>query len=224
MNKFVNILLFLLTLPIIGFSLIVGFDLPIEMLKLSGANMPYQQEIFFAFAALVLLIGGRRSIRRWMGVRMVKKIKKFKWNKEMSKERYRQANLYLILEFVLHAFVGVTLYVLTPLVFPVALVFMILAADHLIFAIVARVNKLFRVGMTSKAIVVADRNIKAIYLKGLQEVSVQQQSLFFDYVEELQLDFPISCIEEENREEFKDQLTKLIDRKRVHYSESFKNF
>jgi hypothetical protein len=186
--------------------------------------MPYKLQIFAGFAALIFVIGGRRSIRRWMGLRMVNQISRFKWNAPMAKNRYRQSVLYLILEAVLHLAVAYALYVLTPSTWPVVLVLCVLALDHLFFAFLATQKQLFRVGITSKALLVADRDLKAVYFSGLRKVDKHQQSLFFDYVKDFQIAFPSDCISESDRETFKAVLADNLDRDRVFFSESFKQF
>ena len=113
MNKFINILLLLLVFPAIGLAIIIGFDLPLDFLRMSGANIPYKFEIFCGFAGLVLAVGFRRSPRRWMGVRMVNQLGRFQWNAPMAAHRYRQSMLYLSLEAALHLSVAFGLFLLT---------------------------------------------------------------------------------------------------------------
>ncbi|TNE55495.1 MAG: hypothetical protein EP338_04295 [Bacteroidetes bacterium] len=224
MNKSTNILLFLFSLPILAFTLAISFDMPLEIIKISGANLPYQKELFWSFAAIVFMLGARRSIRRWMGLRMVNQVTRFRWNKTMSLGRYRQSNLYLILEGVLHLIMAYGFWTLTERSYPVVLAFSILGLDHLVFALLSSSKRWFRVGLTGKAIVVADRQVTAIYLQGLKAVSVQQESIFFDYGNDLQLDFPVSCIEQEDRQSFREELEQVVNRNKVHFSDSFKSF
>lgn len=73
----------------------------------------------------------------------------------------------------------------------------------------------FRVGLSSKAILVADREVLLIYLNGLRKVSVSQQTVYFDYSENLQLSFPLDCIEEPQKANFFNALEGQIDRDRV---------
>ena len=84
MNKSINILLGLLLFPTMALAIFVGFDLPIEMIKMSGNNLPYKDYIFLGLGLLILIVILRRSIRRWMGMRIVNQVKKFKWNAEVS--------------------------------------------------------------------------------------------------------------------------------------------
>lgn len=224
MNKFINILLLVITFPIILFSIVIGFDIPVEFVKMSGANLPYKTEIFLILASLVFVIGVRRSIRRWIGIRLVNKTSRFQWNAPMGKSRYKQAMLYLYLEALVHVFVAVALYSITNEAFPVALVYVVLALDHLVFAFITNSKKLFRVGITSKAILIADRDVKVVYFTGLKKVDKHQQSLFFDYIKDLQISIPSECIDESQRANFKEKLASNLDRDRVFFTESFKNY
>jgi len=224
MNKSINIFLVLFIIPAIAFSIVVGFDISIEFLKTSGKFIPFQKTIFASFAALFFLMGIRRTSKRWSGIRMVNQIAKFQWNEPVDKQRVSQANLYLIIEAVIHFMVSMVFLILTPKSIWISCVFFALGLDHLIFCIIGNLKKLWRVGITNKAVVVADRDFKVLYFSGLRKVSVHQQSIFFDYIKELQLSFPIQCIKQENRQSFVAKLEEKVDREKVFFSESFKDF
>ncbi len=224
MNKSINIFLVLSIIPAIAFSIVVGFDISIEFLRTSGKFIPYQKTIFASFAALFFSMGIRRTSKRWSGIRMVYQITKFQWNEPIDRQRVTQANLYLIIEAVIHFMVSLVFLILTPKSIWISCVFFALGLDHLIFCIVGNVKKLWRVGVTNKAVVVADRDFKVLYFSGLRKVSVHQQSIFFDYIKELQLSFPIQSIKPENRQSFVAQLEEKVDREKVFFSESFKDF
>ena len=102
---------------------------------------------------------------------------------------------------------------LSQVAFFVATAYLILALDTILFPLIN--GKEFRVGLSSKAILVADREIVLIYLNGLRKVSVSQQTIYFDYIEELQLSFPLDCIEPGQKTEFFEALEGQIDRDRV---------
>jgi hypothetical protein len=224
MNKFINILLLLILFPVISFTIIVGFDIPLEFLKISGANMPYINEVFYVFAILIFLIGVRRSLKRWLGIRMVNQTVRFQWTAPMGENRYKQSTLYLFLEAILHFFMATALYQISDYSLPVVFVLVVLALDHVFFAIITKSKNLYRVGITSKAIVIADRDVKVVYFSGLRKVDKQQQSLFFDYIKDLQISFPTDCINESFRAEFKEKLASKLDRDSIFFSESFKSF
>ena len=224
MNKSVNILLILLLIPVFGLSIFVGFDLPIELLKTSGKNLPYQHVIFITFGILIFLLGVRRSMQRWVGIKMVNNLEKYQWNEEIDAKRKSQINMYLLIEGIMHLLVGFALVALTSKVLVIATVFFALGIDHLLFCLFGNIKKVWRVGVTNKAIVVAERDFKVIYFSGLRRVSVHQQTLFFDYIKELQLAISIDSISPKNRTSFRNVLEEKLNRDKVHFSETFKEF
>ncbi len=224
MNKSVNILLILLLIPVFGLSIFVGFDLPIEFLKTSGKNLPYQHVIFITFGIFIFLLGVRRSMQRWVGIKMVNSLEKYQWNEEIDAKRKSQINMYLMIEGVMHILVAFALVALSQKALVIATVFFALGLDHLIFCLFGNIKKVWRVGVTNKAIVVAERDFKVIYFSGLRRVTVHQQTLFFDYIKELQLAISIDSISPENRAAFRNVLAEKLNRDKVHFSETFKEF
>ena len=204
-------------MPTLTLAIYVGFDLPVEMLRTSGSQIPYKEEIFLGLGIVIFLLILRRSIRRWMGMRIVNQVKRFKWNKEVSRDRVKRVMTYQILEALIMSWVAAGLYVLTPLAIVPAIAFGIGVLDNLIFAIVGR-NKKFRVGVSSKAVIVADREVTLLYFTGLRKISTHQQTLYFDYIKGLQLRFPTNCIDPAERDEFNEALEAQIDRDRVFFS------
>jgi hypothetical protein len=213
MNSFINLLLLVMSLPTLLFSVFVGFDLPIDFLNTTGARLPYSNEVYLVLGLVILIIGLRRTIRRWMGVSMVKQMSKFVWNAPISKTRRMRVFVYNSIEGVVFLSLAFAHWFLTPNAFFVLLVYLILALDSFLFVLINQSN--FRVGLSSKAILVADREVLLIYLNGLRKVSVSQQTVYFDYSENLQLSFPLDCIEEQQKANFFASLEGQIDRDRV---------
>ena len=222
MNKSINILLFLLFIPTAIYSILVGFDLPISFLKTSGENLPYIQETYYVIAGLFFIIGARRSLRRWYGLRLVANTKKYLWNQPMDKLRKVRVRMYLNLEGVFHFVFAIILYGVTPYFWPVAVVLIILAMDHFIFALVGRVKKLYRIGITKNAIVFADREVTIFYFSGLRKVSVQNDSLYFDYIKDLQITASLDGVSLKDRKSFRETVESVVNRDVVFFSEGFK--
>lgn len=213
MNSFINLLLLIISLPTLLLSVFVGFDLPIDFLHTTGKRLPFHTEVYLVLGLLLLIIGLRRSIRRWMGVNMVKQQTKFIWNQPISTERKKRVFVYNSLEALVFLSLMLAHLFLTQVAFFVVTAYLILALDAILFLLIN--VKDFRVGLSSKAILVADREIVLIYLNGLRKVSVSQQTIYFDYIEELQLSFPLDCIEPAQKTEFFEALEGQIDRDRV---------
>ena len=206
--------------PTMIMTIYVSFDLPISFLKVPGSEIPYKEEIFLGLGLLILIINIRRSIRRWMGIRIVSKKKKFKWNEPVSRSRKRRINTYLLLETSVMLFVSIALYVLTPEAWMPAAAFLFGAVDNLIFAIIGAGKDAYRVGLSSKALIVADRDVILLYFNGLRKVSVHQQSIYFDYIKGLQLSFPSNCIKDESKVEFFAMLEDQLDKDKVFFSKT----
>lgn len=222
MNKFINILLLLISFPTILFSIYVGFDMPIEFFKTTGQYLPYVREIFLGIGFIYFILIVRRSIRRWMGVKMVAAVTKFRWNEAVSTERKKRIYVYLLLEAGVMAALGLALINVCSMAWPPSLALFIGAADSIIFLLAGKIKNAYRIGLTSKALIVADREVKVLYLSGLRKVSLHQDSIFFDYLEELQLSFPADCIPDSSRSIFREQLEKLVNRDKVFFTESIK--
>ena len=213
MNSFINLLLLVISLPTLLLSVFVGFDLPIDFLHTTAKRLPFRTEVYLVLGLLLLIIGLRRSIRRWMGVSMVKQQTKFIWNQPISTERKKRVFVYNSLEALVFVSLMLAHLFLSKVAFFVVTAYLILALDAILFLLIN--GKEFRVGLSSKAILVADREIVLIYLNGLRKVSVSQQTIYFDYIEELQLSFPLDCIEPGQKTEFFEALEGQIDRDRV---------
>ena len=73
----------------------------------------------------------------------------------------------------------------------------------------------FRVGISSKAVIVSDREVTIAYLTGLRQVTIGNGSVYFDYINDLQLSFPTDCIDEQYIESFRSEIKNVVDRDRV---------
>jgi hypothetical protein len=195
-------------------SVFVGFDLPIDFLNTTGANLLYRFEVFLGLGMIYAIISLRRSVRRWMGVFMTAKTSKFAWNGIISRERKQRVILYTSIESIVLFFLALSYYYVTEQAFFISSVLVFFALESMIFLLV-NVKNNFRVGITSKAVLVSDREIILIYLAGLRKVSISQQTVYFDYIQDLQLSFPIDCVEVSERSTFFTSLEAQLDPNRV---------
>ena len=189
MNRFINALLLFIFLPTLLLTVYIGFDLPINILKTTGANLRYNEEIEIALGTLILIISLRRSIRRWMGMRIASKTDKFIWNAEVSKARKKRVNTYLILESAIMSAIAFSLYSVSTLAWMPAAALSFAALDGIVFAFIGSRGN-YRIALSSKALIIADREVIVLYFNGLRKVSAHQQTIYFDYIKGLQLTFP----------------------------------
>lgn len=218
MNRFINALLLFIFFPTLLITIYVGFDLPIQILRVPGSELPYKEYIFLGLGILILMVNIRRSIRRWMGMRIVAKVKRFKWNFSVSPERKSRVFTYLVLEGFILAIAGSALYIISNDAWFPALALVLPAVDNLAFMIIGKQRDAFRVGLSSKALIVADRDVTLLYFTGLRKVSVHQQTIYFDYIKDLQLSFPLDCIQPEMKDEFFAQLKDQVNTDKVFFS------
>ena len=97
-----------------------------------------------------------------------------------------------MLETAVMTFAGIGLYKLSPEAIIPATAFLVGALDNFVLALA---KSAYRVGLSSKALIVSDREVIVLYFTGLRKVSIHQQTVFFDYIKDLQLSFPLDCIQ-----------------------------
>jgi hypothetical protein len=213
MNRLTNSFLLVLFIPLMGLSIFVSFDLPLGIFRTTGAQLPYRAEIFLGLAFLVTLLLANRSIKRWMGLYTVSQTTRFAFHATLAKGRILRVKVYSILESSVYACCGLGLWALTSQAWPAILVMLFFSLDGFIFVLFGA--KRFAIGLSSKAILVADREVTVIYYTGLRKVSISQQTLYFDYLESLQLSMPINVLPEQERANFVQNLEKVVDADKV---------
>ncbi|MGV3613224.1 MAG: hypothetical protein ACO1N0_19855 [Fluviicola sp.] len=218
MNRSINILLIFFSFPAFAFIICVAFD--IHFFNVPIAELPFKFHIFIGVATLLLLLIIRRSVSRWVGVGMTRKPERFLWSTPVSAARKKQVRLFLTMEALLALFAMISVCLLTMEAWPVAVVYGIMFLDQVLFLAVAQ--SWFRVGITHKAVVVADREVRLLFFSGLRRIETHQQTLYFEYIEDLQLFFPVNCIPEGKYDEFRAGVEERVDRDRVFFSEGFK--
>ncbi len=223
MNRFINSLLLALFFPTLLLAIFIGFDLPIGFLKTSGAQLGYRFEILLGLGTFILVLNLRRSVRRWTGSWMLRKKDRFLYNEPVSSKRRKRVVVYLLLEAFVMSFLAAALYRLSHEVWMPAIGFLFGALDSVVFCIVGSSGKYFRTGISSKALIVADREVPVLYFEGLRKITLQQQTIYFDYIKDLQLSVPVDVIDEANKERFKTVLLAQTDPDRVFVNEHFKN-
>lgn len=222
MNKTTNIFLLLLSFPAMLFSIYIGFDMPIEFFKTTGQFIPFKDEFFIAFGILYLLLIVRRSVKRWTGVKLVNATKKYKWNQPIAKERKSRVFMYLGLEIAVMSLLAISLLSICSDAWLIFIALIFGSLDNLLFLVLGIRKNSYRIGITSQAIVIADIEVRVLYFSGLREVSFQAETVFFDYVDGLQLSIPSSCLAKEEIADFRDVLEQQVNRDKVFFSESFK--
>lgn len=151
---------------------------------------------------------------------MSRKPERFVWSVPVGKERQKQVRMYLWIEMIVAAAFMLTTIGLTFEAWPLAMVYGLMFLDQLIFLLIA--PKWFRVGITHQAVLISDRELRVLYFSGLRRVEKHQQTIYFEYLEDLQLFFPENCMESKDYPGFREALEAKVNRDKVFFSESFK--
>ncbi|MBM3429681.1 MAG: hypothetical protein FJX99_01710 [Bacteroidetes bacterium] len=215
MNSFINVILLVVSLPTFLLTIFVGYDLPIESLRMQATEIPYLPYIFLGLAAVLFVLSLRRTLRRWSGLYLVNQRSKYVFNAEIKIERKKRVVVYTVLESVLLAYLGYAYTAITPLAIAPSIVMYVFSVEGMIFLSYGLLAKKFRVGITSKAVLVADREVSVLYFSGLRQISISQQTIYFEYIGNLQINFPVDCLDGQNKSDFFETLRGQVDENRV---------
>ncbi|MFM7473676.1 MAG: hypothetical protein ACKO00_07145, partial [Crocinitomicaceae bacterium] len=166
-------------------------------------------------AAVLFVLSLRRTLRRWSGLYLVNQRSKYVFNAEIKLERKKRVVVYTVLESVILAYLGYAYTAITPLALAPSIVMYVFSLEGMIFLVYGLLGKKFRIGITTKAVLVADREVFVMYFSGLNEISISQQSVYFTYAGNLQLNFPTECLDSGNKIEFFEIIKSQIDHDRV---------
>lgn len=213
MNRITNAFILVLLFPLMALVIFVAFDLPLGIFRTTGAQLPLRKEIIIGISLMIAILFVNRSVKRWMALHTVSQKDRFVFNVPLSKERMKRIVAYGMLESLVYMIIGIVLAVLSLQALPAAILFLVFGIEG-VFFIVQGKNR-FAIGLSRKAIIVADREVSVIYYTGLRKVSISQQTLYFDYLQSLQLCFPIDVLPEDQRQTFTARLEEVVDPNKV---------
>lgn len=179
---------------------------------------PYKELIFSTVAGLIFLLGAFRSYRKWSGLNVVNQINRFQFNTANSQYRNKLVVSINLIEVFSFLFLAIAFMVFYNKAFYLPIIFFVFIIDSLLNTWEGTKGKRYRIGMTNKAIISADREVVIIYFKGLKHVSKQNDLMFFEYVNDLVLTLPLSSIPPEKQGEFVERLRTVVDEKKVYFS------
>jgi hypothetical protein len=206
-----------ITFPV---AIAVGKNLDFNLfgIAIQGEEFPYQDIIFISSAALIFLLGALRSSKKWIGMNVVKQVNRFKFSTPISEGRKSRVLLYNVLEILFFLSFAAGLFYFSMSTKYIVLVFVLLSLDSIINTILGINARRYRVGITKNAVVMADRETKAIYFTGLKRISRHQQTLYFEYTNGLVLHFPTNLIPDDEWENFAITLREQVSDEKVYYT------
>lgn len=219
MNKFYNQWIFLVTVLTIPIALAVGLNQDFHLfgIRIPGEEFAYKDLFFGIAAGLIFLLGALKASKKWMGLFIVRQKERFQFSTPISTERKKRVLLYNSIEMLFIA-VFASFFFLTEATWIVAGVFVILFIETLSNTFIGINKKAYRVGMTKKVVLRADREVTLVYFKGLEKITKHQQTLYFEYVNDLVLHMPLDVIPDEHKDNFYKSLRQLASPEKVFYS------
>lgn len=206
----------MLTIP---FVLAVGWNIDFSIF---GLNVPGEEfkyaDLFFSIAAgIVFALGVLRASKKWAGINITRQKRRFLFFTNISKSRMKRVVLYNVLEMSFYLIFTFFFLVVMETALYLGLVFVLLFIDNLINTLFGVFKQTYSIGITSKAIIFVDRDVKAIYFKGLKKISKHQQTIYFEYVNDLVLHIPTNIIPREKESDFLKTVQKIADPSKVYY-------
>jgi hypothetical protein len=165
---------------------------------------------------VVMLFGAFKASRRWMAVGLLKHNNRFLYTAPVSLERIKRISLYGVVEIVFLAMFAAFFIYASPDSLFLGLAYVILASEHVIHLVVGLKSHFFAVGITKKAVVAVDREAKVMYFSGLRKIARHQQTLYFEYKNDLVLHIPLNMLSDEKK--FVTELRKVALPEKVFYT------
>jgi hypothetical protein len=217
MNRLANSWLLITAILVFPFAFAVGYNIDYSLfgLEIQGVEFEYKELVFGIAAGSAFLFGALKATRRWMGLRIVSQKKKFIYSDIISVERKNRVALYGIIEIVFLLLFGAYYATLSEYSVYIGLVYFIIAGEHILHLVLGLGRNLYRIGLTKKALVAVDREARVLFFSGLRKISRHQQTLYFEYKNDLVLHIPTNMIPDENG--FIKELRQVVNPDKVFY-------
>lgn len=219
MNSFFNGLILVLCFISLPFALAVGLneDFTFFGLNIPGEEFAFKDWFFSLIAMLVLLLAAVKASRKWSALTVVKQRNRFLFSTNLSVKRKNSVVLFAGLEWLFILLVGAFFLFISKETLIIAFVLFLMLLEHIFHLSYGFIGNKFGVGMTSKAIIAADRSFVVIYFQGLKKIIKQQNNLLFDYGNNLVLELDLDLMEPSQQKAFVVELKKIASPKSVFY-------
>jgi len=225
MNKVVNSmsLVFLILYAFFAFGSIN--DLNFSVYQLS--SMPFLKPIIYGLVAIVFLLGLIRIKRRWVGLSDMKSFNKFIYSTRLSKRSIGMSTMFMIAEIIFMIFF-VALSLNTQkmdngtILFPMMGVLGFFILESIVYLFKLRTDENIKIGVNKNLVAYFDREMKIFYFDGLQQISIYQNRIHFEYKLDLHMFLEIDIIPEEELLNFKNALTSQLLDKNIFFDESYR--
>lgn len=215
MNKFVNFLSLVILAPYSLLALSIKHELEFWPEK-SAAHIPYQSEIATAVFAVILVLNLIRVYQKWSILRAFWKTQNLQLKIPVKKSWYNSKNLPNYLE-ALYALAFGYFFIQNDITTKnLGLALLFFGLENIFYVIWVRVKNLYAVAINKKALILLDRQFSAYYFHGLRKMEKDFDQIYFEYMDGLQLKFPLKSIDENQQKEVMNTILENINQDKVY--------
>lgn len=215
MNKFVNLISIVILVPSAFLAFAIQHELEFWPEK-SAAHIPYQGQIYTAIFATILILNLFRIYQKWSVIRAFWKIDNFRLRVPVKKGWYQSKSVSNLLEAMYAFAFGYFFTQSGDLTRNLGLILLFFGIENIFYVIWVRTKKLYAVAMNKKALILLDRQFQGYYFHGLRKMEKDFDQIYFEYMDGLQLKFPLNSMDESERREVISALLESINQEKVY--------
>lgn len=215
MNKFVNFLSVIILIPsaFLAFAIKEGLEFWPEK---NAADIPYKTQIYTGVFAFILLINLFRVYQKWSVLRAFWKIESFQIKVPVEKSWYTSKSVSNWLEAVFALAFGYFFVQNAEWTRNLGLILLIFGLENIFYVIWVRSKNLYAVAVNKKALILLDRQLNGYYFHGLRKMEKDFDQIYFEYMNDLQLKFPLKSLSKEDQKVVVAKVLENINQDKVY--------
>ena len=164
----------------------------------------------------ILLINLFRIYQKWSVLRAFWKIDNFQIKVPVQKSWYTSKSISNWLEALFAISVGLFFIQNAEWTKNLGLILLVFGLENIIYVITVRSKKYYSVAVNKKALILLDRQLSGFYFHGLRKMEKDFDQIYFEYMDGLQLKFPLKSLTEENQKQVVAKVLENINQDKVY--------
>ncbi|MEZ4936056.1 MAG: hypothetical protein R2799_00520 [Crocinitomicaceae bacterium] len=215
MNKFVNFLSVIVLIPAAFLAFAIKHELEFWPEK-NAAHIPFQTQIYTGVFAFILLINLFRIYQKWSVIRAFWKIDSFIIKVPVEKSWYTSKSVSNWLEALFAIAFGYFFAQNAELTRNLGLALLLFGLENIFYILWVRSKNLYAVAVNKKALILLDRQLSGYYFHGLRKMEKDFDQIYFEYMTDLQLKFPLKSLSKENQKLVIEKVLENINHDKVY--------